>query len=220
MPMRRPICIRISSGPVGGRRRDGSACGSAARSLSPSSPLGLPCSPRSTGARRKHSASAPSTRSRLPPRQRTASCSTSHKNSATWLACLRRRSRTSLIASRQLQDQLLASGESTPDLRYSQAVALDEVAKTFLTLGDTQNALDAAKKGRDILQDLSARDPKSMTFNEICRLFMPRSETCSSRKGICRRLCSHTKRVSTSSAAWRSRIRTRKTGKHASPLSM
>ena len=71
---------------------------SEARSRSPSSPLGLPCSPRSTGARRKRSATAPSIRSRLPPRQRTALSSTLPKNSATWLACLPRRSRTSSIA--------------------------------------------------------------------------------------------------------------------------
>ena len=51
-----------------------------------------------------------------------------------------------LDRSRQLQEQLYSSGESTPALRYSQGAALDEVAKTLLTLGDTKSALDTAKQ--------------------------------------------------------------------------
>jgi tetratricopeptide (TPR) repeat protein len=66
-----------------------------------------------------------------------------------------------LDRSRQLQDQLYSSGESTPALRYSQVAALDEVAKTLLTLGDTKSALDTAKQSQGILQDLVAKDPNS-----------------------------------------------------------
>lgn len=66
-----------------------------------------------------------------------------------------------LDRSRQLQDQLYSSGESTPALRYSQSAALDEVAKTLLTLGDTKSALDTAKQAQGILHKLLEKDPSS-----------------------------------------------------------
>ena len=40
-----------------------------------------------------------------------------------------------------LQGQLLAAGESSPELRQSQAAALDEASRTLLTIGDTKGAL-------------------------------------------------------------------------------
>ena len=51
----------IHPGRAGGRRRHGSAIGSAARSPSPPSPSRSRCSPKSAGNRRRRSASAPST---------------------------------------------------------------------------------------------------------------------------------------------------------------
>jgi tetratricopeptide (TPR) repeat protein len=69
-----------------------------------------------------------------------------------------------LDRARQLQDQLLASGESSPDLRRSQAEALGETAATLLKVGDTQGALAAAQQERDIFQALLAQQPDSNDF--------------------------------------------------------
>jgi hypothetical protein len=55
-----------------------------------------------------------------------------------------------LDRARQLQDQLQASGETTPALRRSQAVALKETADTLYTLGDIQGALAAATQAQQI----------------------------------------------------------------------
>src|SRR6266436_4327773 len=66
-----------------------------------------------------------------------------------------------LDRARQLQDQLLGSGESSPDLRRSQASALNETANTLLTLGETHGALTAAKHAQEILQALLAQQPDS-----------------------------------------------------------
>jgi tetratricopeptide (TPR) repeat protein len=55
----------------------------------------------------------------------------------------------------RLQDQLLQSGQSSPDLLRSQADALMETATTLLTLGKTQSALAAAEKAGHILEALS-----------------------------------------------------------------
>jgi hypothetical protein len=49
-----------------------------------------------------------------------------------------------LARARQLQDELTASGEISPQLRRSQAAALDETAETLLAAGDTKGALAAA----------------------------------------------------------------------------
>ena len=65
-----------------------------------------------------------------------------------------------LDQARQLQDQLLGSGESSPGLRQSQASALTETADTLLTLGDTQSALTAAKQAQEIHR---CRTPRSAT---------------------------------------------------------
>ena len=64
----------------------------------------------------------------------------------------------------QLQDQLLGAGESSPDLRRSQAEALSETAITLLALGETQSALTAAKQAQEILQALLAQQPDSTDF--------------------------------------------------------
>jgi tetratricopeptide (TPR) repeat protein len=65
---------------------------------------------------------------------------------------------------RKLQEQLVAGGETSPDLRRSEAAALIEINETLLTLGDTDGALAAAKQARDIFQSLLSSDPDSTDF--------------------------------------------------------
>jgi len=55
---------------------------------------------------------------------------------------------------RKLQEQLSTGGESSPELRRSQAAALIESVDTLLTIGDTQSALAAAQQAQEILQAL------------------------------------------------------------------
>jgi hypothetical protein len=66
-----------------------------------------------------------------------------------------------LDRARQLQDQLLGSGETNPELRRSQSAALDEIAVTLLTLGDTQGSLTAAKQSQEIMQSLLTQQKNS-----------------------------------------------------------
>jgi tetratricopeptide (TPR) repeat protein len=69
-----------------------------------------------------------------------------------------------LDRARQLQDQLLSSGESSPELRRSQAGALVETAKTLSTLGDTKSALAAANQAQEIYKTLLTQQPDSIDF--------------------------------------------------------
>jgi tetratricopeptide (TPR) repeat protein len=55
---------------------------------------------------------------------------------------------------RNLQQQLVASGETAPDLRRSEAMALAEVASTLLAQGDAVSALAAAEQERDVMAAL------------------------------------------------------------------
>jgi tetratricopeptide (TPR) repeat protein len=55
---------------------------------------------------------------------------------------------------RSLQDDLAQSGQSSPELRHSQASALSEAALTLLSIGDPSGALDTANKSREILESL------------------------------------------------------------------
>jgi tetratricopeptide (TPR) repeat protein len=64
-----------------------------------------------------------------------------------------------LDRARALQDQLTASGQTTPKLQQSQAVALDETAGTLLTIGDTAAAFAAADRSRQILEALLVSKP-------------------------------------------------------------
>ena len=64
-----------------------------------------------------------------------------------------------LDRARGLQRQLAESGEATPALRRSEAVALQDVVNTLLALGDTTAALAAAERARAISEELSAADP-------------------------------------------------------------
>lgn len=60
---------------------------------------------------------------------------------------------------RDLQQRLAEGGQTSPDLRRSQAVLLDSTVDTLLTIGDTKGALDAAKQERDIFKALLAASP-------------------------------------------------------------
>jgi tetratricopeptide (TPR) repeat protein len=60
----------------------------------------------------------------------------------------------------KLQDELFASGQTSADLRHSQASALMEIALTLQTIGDRPGALDAAERSRQILEDLLAASPQ------------------------------------------------------------
>jgi tetratricopeptide (TPR) repeat protein len=70
-----------------------------------------------------------------------------------------------LDRARRLQDQLLGGGETSPELRRSEAEALVETTNTLLTLGDTQGALAAATQARDIFRGLVASNPDSDDFH-------------------------------------------------------
>ena len=69
-----------------------------------------------------------------------------------------------LARARQLQDQLVQGGESSPDLRRSQASGLEETARELLTIGDTEGALAAAKQARGIWQALLASAPDNTEY--------------------------------------------------------
>ena len=69
--------------------------------------------------------------------------------------------RNILDRARKLQSQLTESGETSPELRRSEAAALLGLADTLYSLGDSKSALEAAHKSREILQGLTAIDPNN-----------------------------------------------------------
>jgi tetratricopeptide (TPR) repeat protein len=70
----------------------------------------------------------------------------------------------------QLQDRLIAGGQTSPDLRYSQVAALDETAVTLLTIGNTKDALTAATKSHDLLRGLVAAEPENTDYRRSLSL--------------------------------------------------
>jgi tetratricopeptide (TPR) repeat protein len=64
----------------------------------------------------------------------------------------------------KLQEELVSSGQTSPDLRDSQASALSEVSLTLMTLGDRAGALAAADQARQILEDLLAKSPDNAAW--------------------------------------------------------
>ena len=66
-----------------------------------------------------------------------------------------------LDRARALQDQLLKSGQVTPDLKRSEAAALDETVNSLLAIGDTAGAFAAAEQDQKISADLLAAKPDS-----------------------------------------------------------
>ena len=85
---------------------------------------------------------------------------------------------------RALQDQLTKSGQVTPDLKRSEASALNEIAQSLLAIGDTAGALAAAEESQQIVTELLAGRPDNTAFahtrrscvcngTTTCLLFLP-----------------------------------------------
>ena len=72
-----------------------------------------------------------------------------------------------LEKARALQDQLLKSGQVTPQLRGSEAAALTETVEALLAIGDTQGALAAAEQARQIMADLVADSPTGTGWQDL-----------------------------------------------------
>ena len=64
-----------------------------------------------------------------------------------------------LDRARALQEQLIKSGQVTPELMSSEVAALNETATSLLAIGDTAGALAAAQQALQIAKDLLAADP-------------------------------------------------------------
>jgi eukaryotic-like serine/threonine-protein kinase len=64
-----------------------------------------------------------------------------------------------LDRARALQEQLIKSGQATPELRFSQAAALEATITALMAIGDTAGALAAADEARQITADLVASNP-------------------------------------------------------------
>jgi TIR domain len=75
-----------------------------------------------------------------------------------------------LDRARGLQEQLVKSGEVTPELKRSQAAALVETAMSLLTIGDTEGALAAVQRAREIAVDLLAQNPNSADYQRLLSL--------------------------------------------------
>jgi eukaryotic-like serine/threonine-protein kinase len=63
-----------------------------------------------------------------------------------------------------LQQQLIQSGQLTPDLKFSEAAALEFTVESRLTIGDTTGALAAAEQALQICTDLVAANPNNTTY--------------------------------------------------------
>ena len=80
-----------------------------------------------------------------------------------------------LDRARALQEQLIKSGQATPELRRSEVEALFETATSLLAIGDTAGALAAAEQARQIMADLAASNPTnagwqrdlSVSYNKV-----------------------------------------------------
>jgi len=69
-----------------------------------------------------------------------------------------------LDRARALQEQLIKSGEVTPDLKASEAAALTGTADALLAIGDTESALAAAEQARQIMAGLLAGNPSNTAW--------------------------------------------------------
>ena len=66
-----------------------------------------------------------------------------------------------LDRARGLQEQLTKSNQVTPDLKYSEASALSEMAGSLQAIGDSAGALSAAEEARQIMTTLVAASPNN-----------------------------------------------------------
>ena len=92
-------------------------------------------------------------------RRRTRSLSISRANSAIAPACRATWCAGFSTARMRLQRQLAESGETAPELRAGEALALGDLMDVFLALGDTKAALEAGERLRAIMEALVASDP-------------------------------------------------------------
>ena len=69
-----------------------------------------------------------------------------------------------LDRARALQNQLIGNGETSPELRRSQARALNEASVTLLTLGESATSLMSAQQAKSILQGLLTVEPNNMEW--------------------------------------------------------
>jgi tetratricopeptide (TPR) repeat protein len=67
-----------------------------------------------------------------------------------------------LDRARGLQEELTKSGQVTPDLKRSEAEALDETSESLLAIGDTAGALATAEQVRQIFTALLAGNPSNI----------------------------------------------------------
>ena len=72
-----------------------------------------------------------------------------------------------LDKARALQEQLVKSGQVTPELQGSEAAALTETADALLAIGDTQGALAAAEQARQIMADLVTAAPTDTRWRDM-----------------------------------------------------
>jgi tetratricopeptide (TPR) repeat protein len=63
-----------------------------------------------------------------------------------------------------LQEQLTQNAENSPELRVSQALELLQRTESLLALGDTKNALVAARQERSIMAELVAASPERALY--------------------------------------------------------
>jgi tetratricopeptide (TPR) repeat protein len=70
-----------------------------------------------------------------------------------------------LDRARDLQQKLIDSGQTGPDLLRSEALALEGMSLTLSTQGDTNGALDSARKAADIFASLSKQAPDNSDYH-------------------------------------------------------
>jgi tetratricopeptide (TPR) repeat protein len=69
-----------------------------------------------------------------------------------------------LDRAQKLQQQLVASNSLTPDLEYSQAIALGETVTALLSMGDITGAADAADRERVIMEGRLKTSPENPEY--------------------------------------------------------
>ena len=79
-----------------------------------------------------------------------------------------------LDRARTLQDQLVNSGQTTPDIQYSEAVALLQTAGLLREIGDTSGALSTAERAYQILKGLLS---ENQNYETDWQLFLALAQT-------------------------------------------
>ncbi len=77
-----------------------------------------------------------------------------------------------LDSARELQRQLAESGEVSPELRRTEAVALMDLVETLQALGDVPAALASANRASNIIQELLEQDPNNMGYQRDLSISM------------------------------------------------